>query len=1072
MATNIGGVGIEIRGDDTHFERTLRDVRREAGRTGQTLTREFRQADVAARTLNNSIRTTGASIAAMAATLGAGVGLSAGIRTLADFSQGMSTLKAITQATDSQFVQLEQKAKILGATTRFSASQAADGMLFLARAGFDVDAVLGSIEGTLQLAQAGALDLGAAADIASNIISGFRLDVSETGRVVDVMAKIANSANTDITQLGEAMKFVAPVAAGLGVSVEEAAAAIGALSDAGLQSSLAGTGLRRLLSELESPATKSVKIFKELGVSIDEVRPSAVGLTPALQRLAAAGLDTGQALEVFGDRGGPAFEVLASSLPKVVAQTKALEDAGGTAARVATIMDDNLNGAILGTVSAMEALIIELGKVGTESAITSGFKGLADLLRLAARNADIVATAIVALSVRAILPFAIAAGGTAVVAAQRLGAQLVALNAIAGRTTTAFQILSVTTSSLLRLVGPLTLTIGLAAAAFVALARDAKKGRDAIAEAQRITEQVNKSLQDTTAFDPFRNLANNALDSIGPLQGVRDALNEITTALQDVTIAEFVRQASEIQTTIQAAQANLQALQESRARAVGAARPAGGRLAQEQGNIPDFDPASVRTEFDDEITRTKQNIAVLENRLRDMGREVFSGTNGQTLIDAFQQGGIEAAASALRQSLVNAQNVDVIEKEKNKIEELVNTLELAKSQGASEATLNRIEREINVAKEVVRLLGSGVNEATARTIAGEKFGFAPIEDGPSDKEARAAERQAEQRRVAEAQYEIDVARLQGNETLARRLEEQLEISQVAADLMEFMKDEEVALDMAIASVVGKRQQETAELQRQADLKRQQMLDSAAAAQEDAEATRALTLAQARGNEDEIRALEQILDFRQRVAYYQSQNMSAADAVAQAELDIDAQNVLRDAQFQQTITDQVAAGLEQGILTGDWGSVFKGILAKSTSEALSEAINDLASVLVDVIGGALKGSNFGGGIGSAIASIFGGGRAAGGSVLPGMRYLVGEQGPEMFVPSVPGSIVPKFEGPASVAQGGVPGIQSLSISAPFIVQGSITEEVLPRVQAMMAAQARELPRVIDARVSDSIRRNRY
>ena len=179
----------------------------------------------------------------------------------------------------------------------------------------------------------------------------------------------------------------------------------------------------------------------------------------------------------------------------------------------------------------------------------------------------------------------------------------------------------------------------------------------------------------------------------------------------------------------------------------------------------------------------------------------------------------------------------------------------------------------------------------------------------------------------------------------------------------------------------------------------------------------------------------------------------------------------DVAFREAIANQLAAGLEQGIRTGDWGDAFKNILANATSDALSDAINNLATALSGIIASAFEGSKPGS-IGSFVASIFGGGRAAGGSVAAGMRYIVGEQGPEMFVPSVPGSIVPQFEGPSSAALNGVPGIQSLSISAPFIVQGSITEEVLPRVQAMMAAQARQLPRVIDARVADSIRRNRY
>ena len=141
--------------------------------------------------------------------------------------------------------------------------------------------------------------------------------------------------------------LLAPVAAGLGVSVEEAAAAVAALSDAGIQGSSAGTGLRRVLSSLESPTSQAVGILGELGLTSEQVRVSQVGLTGALRALAQAGIDTGTALELFGDRGGPAFEVLSSSIPRVVELNAALGDAGGTAARIATVMDQNLNGALL-----------------------------------------------------------------------------------------------------------------------------------------------------------------------------------------------------------------------------------------------------------------------------------------------------------------------------------------------------------------------------------------------------------------------------------------------------------------------------------------------------------------------------------------------------------------------------------------------------------------------------------------------------------------------------------------------------------------------------------------------------
>ena len=300
----------------------------------------------------------------------------------------MSTVQAITQATGAQFQALTERAQNLGATTRFTASQAAEGMLFLARAGFETDQVLASVQGTLLLAQAGALSLGRAADIASNVLQGFRLEAEETGRVVDVMALAANSANTNVEQLGDALKFVAPVAAGLNVSLEETTAAVGQLSNAGLQATLAGTGLRRVLAELESPGERTRAIFASLGVTVDEVRVSQVGLTAALERLRDAGIDTGLALEIFGQRGGPAFEVLSNSIEPLREMTEGLGQAEGTARRVAEIMDDNLNGALLRVASAYESVVLAFGQAGATSFLRDTLEGLAEALRTVARNMD------------------------------------------------------------------------------------------------------------------------------------------------------------------------------------------------------------------------------------------------------------------------------------------------------------------------------------------------------------------------------------------------------------------------------------------------------------------------------------------------------------------------------------------------------------------------------------------------------------------------------------------------------------------------------------------------------------
>ena len=314
------------------------------------------------------------------------------VNTIAQFEQALSTAIAISGAAEHQFAALREESTRLGATTRFSARQAAEGMVFIARAGFNVSEVLSTTEDTLLLAQAGALELGRAADIATNILTGFRLETSEAARVVDVLALAANSSNTNVDQLGEAMKFVAPVAAGLAVPLEVATAAVGALSNAGLQASVAGTGLRRVLAALEAPTVEAEKILRSLGLTAEEVRISQHGLIEVLRLLRDAGLDTGQALKFFGDRGGPAFEVLATSLDDVVRMTEALENAGGTARRIATIMDDNLNGAILRVRSAFEAVILAFGASSEFGALRVGLEALAESFRAIARNIDLAIT--------------------------------------------------------------------------------------------------------------------------------------------------------------------------------------------------------------------------------------------------------------------------------------------------------------------------------------------------------------------------------------------------------------------------------------------------------------------------------------------------------------------------------------------------------------------------------------------------------------------------------------------------------------------------------------------------------
>ena len=322
-------------------------------------------------------------------TVGAGAGIVVLTKNLGTFRKEMAAVKAISDTTEDEFRELTKAAKDLGAVTQFSAVQAAEGMRFLARTGFDAGEVLAGIQPVLLLAEAGMLGVGESADIATNVLKAFRLETTEFQRVVDNLAKGANSANSSVEQLAHALSFVAPIAKGVGVSLEETTAAILALSDAGLQGSRAGTGLRRVIGELESPSDQAKKFLKDgLGLSLKEVSVSANGLIPVLKTLVKSALSTGDGLAIFGDRGGPAFEVLASGVLDVERLVMALDDAGGTAKKMAGIMADTPVGAAKRLFSALQDLVITIGDLGATDAVTEAMNKMAKAILSVSQNVD------------------------------------------------------------------------------------------------------------------------------------------------------------------------------------------------------------------------------------------------------------------------------------------------------------------------------------------------------------------------------------------------------------------------------------------------------------------------------------------------------------------------------------------------------------------------------------------------------------------------------------------------------------------------------------------------------------
>lgn len=261
------------------------------------------------KTLGNKLNNIGKTMTTRVTLPIVGMGV-AMIKTAGDFEQSMNKVSAISGATGADFDMLRNKAKELGATTSFSASQAADGMSFLAMAGFEANEIVSAMPGVLNLAAAGNMDLATSADIASNILTGFGMTAEESNRMVDILAKTFTSSNTNLVQLGEAMKYVAPVAHGFGVSVEETAAIVGMLSDAGIQSSMAGTTLRNIIVTLGEASD-------ELGFSMYDATGAMLPMADILDRLTEKTGGAQQAVDLFGNRAGPGLISLLDQGSKV-----------------------------------------------------------------------------------------------------------------------------------------------------------------------------------------------------------------------------------------------------------------------------------------------------------------------------------------------------------------------------------------------------------------------------------------------------------------------------------------------------------------------------------------------------------------------------------------------------------------------------------------------------------------------------------------------------------------------------------------------------------------------------------
>ena len=283
------------------------------------------------------------------------------------FESAMDKVSAISGATGDDLQALTDKAKEMGATTKFSASESAEALQYMAMAGWQTEDMLEGISGIMSLSAADGLDLATTSDIVTDAITAFGLQAKDSGRFADVLAKASSSANTNVSMLGESFKYVAPLAGTMGYSVEDVSIALGLMANASVKGSMAGTSLKTALANLSAPTKNMKEVMDKYKISITDANDETLPLIDVIKELREkfGGLSeaeqTAAASTLFGKEAMSGMLAIInasdSDFNKLVDN---INNADGAAQSMADTMQDNLQGQITILKSALEGLGIEL----------------------------------------------------------------------------------------------------------------------------------------------------------------------------------------------------------------------------------------------------------------------------------------------------------------------------------------------------------------------------------------------------------------------------------------------------------------------------------------------------------------------------------------------------------------------------------------------------------------------------------------------------------------------------------------------------------------------------------------
>jgi TP901 family phage tail tape measure protein len=615
----------------------------------------------------------GFGIAAAAATVVA-------IAKFAEFDKAMSNVNAVTEASAAEMNKLRDAALDAGGRTVYTAVEAANALEELAKAGFNTNQSIAGLDGTLDLAASGQLEVARASEIAATTVKQFNLEAEDTGRVADVLSAGANLALGSVEDLAQALKFVGPVAKGMGVSLEETTGALALFADQGVVGEQAGTTLRGVLASLTSPSSMAAKEIERLGINLYDSNGQFLGLANVAGQLKTALGDATDAERdfslgvLFGNQQVTGARILVEAGSDSLERYTEQVDKSGFAAQVAAERLNNLSGDVEKLGGALDTALIKTGS-GANDALRGLVQNLTFLVDAFAdaptpvQNTALVLTAVAAAA-------GLVTGGVlkAIPAIADFRAGLENLNISGGR-------LAATVGAIGAAVAVVSLVVGYAVNHMAEASTAADTFADSMDDAtgsltDYSRELVAKKLAEAGAFDSAKKLGvsqseltdlvingGSALDDYlaklsdmanhsNPFEGIAasNAYNAISDT-NDALVLGADRWRDQ-QAAMEAAEGPIEDNADALAKLEGKARDTEGAVDSLADQIRDFGAAQLDVnaatrEFEAAVDDLSQSVIDNGTSL-DVGTE--AGRNNLAAIDDLAVGALDLAAATLAQT--------------------------------------------------------------------------------------------------------------------------------------------------------------------------------------------------------------------------------------------------------------------------------------------------------------------------------------------------------------------------------------------------------------------------------------